>query len=268
MLLILQKTPSNLEPVNDTSEVLSIDEIIKKINSGEIFEAVPVDYSFHLKIRDYIPYVCTAIHAGHNFRNNLKDKIIHSEYERWYEEDPHTDTFISSMPLTIVGLDSRFEYDLNRSPDLCVYKDAWGKPVWKKPLSKTLQKESLKKHANFYKVIDALIGYIEKKFGGCLVFDMHSYNFIRHNKELPVFNIGTQRVEQKKYQKSIVYWYKKLKSIDIRSIESSTEINGPFQGNGYFLVHITKKFKDTLVFATEVKKIYCNELDGSDYPLL
>ena len=250
------------------AEVLSIDEIIKKINSGEIFEAVPVDYSFHLKIRDYIPYVCAAIHAGHNFRNNLKDKIIHSEYERWYEEDPNTDTFISSMPLTIFGLDSRFEYDLNRSPELCVYKDAWGKPVWKKPLSKTLQKESLKKHANFYKVIDALIGYIEKKFGGCLVYDMHSYNFIRHNKELPVFNIGTQRVDQKRYQKTIDYWYKKLKSIDIRSIESSTEINGPFQGNGYFLVHITKKFKDTLVFATEVKKIYCNELDGSDYPLV
>ena len=97
------------------AEVLSISHIIKKIKNGEIFEAVPIDYSFHLKIRDYIPYICAAIHAGHNFRNNLKDKVIHSEYERWYEEDPHTDTFISSMPLTIVGLDSRFEYDLNLS---------------------------------------------------------------------------------------------------------------------------------------------------------
>ena len=60
----------------------------------------------------------------------------------------------------------------------------------------------------------------------------------------------------------------KLKSITIRSIESTTEINGPFQGNGYFLTHITNTFNDTLVFATEIKKIYCNELDGSDYPLV
>ena len=65
------------------AEVLSISHIIKKIKNGEIFEAVPIDYSFHLKIRDYIPYICAAIHAGHNFRNNLKDKVIHSEYERW-----------------------------------------------------------------------------------------------------------------------------------------------------------------------------------------
>ena len=127
------------------AEVLTIDHIIKKIKKGEVFEAVPIDYSFHIKIRDYIPYVCAAIHAGHNFRNNLKDKVLHSEYERWYEEDPHTDTFISSMPLTIVGLDSRFEYDLNRSPEKCVYKDAWGKPVWKKPLSKSLEKRKSKK---------------------------------------------------------------------------------------------------------------------------
>ena len=53
------------------AEVLSISHIIKKIKNGEIFEAVPIDYSFHLKIRDYIPYICAAIHAGHNFRNNL-----------------------------------------------------------------------------------------------------------------------------------------------------------------------------------------------------
>ena len=97
---------------------------------------------------------------------------------------------------------------------------------------------------------------------------MHSYNFVRHQKEVPVFNIGTANVDEPRYKKAIEHWYEKLKSISIRSIESTTEINGPFQGNGYFLTHITNAFKDTLVFATEVKKIYCNELDGSDYPLV
>ena len=178
-------------------EVLSIDEIIKKISSEEPFEAVPTDRSFHIKIRDYIPFVSAAIHAGNKFRNNLVNKVIHSDYERWYEEDPHTDTFISSLPLTIVGLDSRFEYDLNRDPESCVYKDAWGKPVWKKPLSKALIKESFQKHHKFYKVIDALITVIEKKYGGCIVYDIHSYNYVRHKKDVPVFNIGTKRIDEK-----------------------------------------------------------------------
>tara|TARA_B100001121_G_C18690915_1_gene622998 strand:+ start:1347 stop:3344 length:1998 start_codon:yes stop_codon:yes gene_type:complete len=247
---------------------LSVKEIIKKINNYETFEAISIESSFHIKIREYIPFVSAAIHAGNKLRHNLKDKIIHTSYERWYEEDPHTDTFISSMPLTIVGLDSRFEYDLNRSPENCVYKDAWGKEVWKKPLSKALIKESLQKHTDFYKVIDVLIEAIEKKFNGCIVYDMHSYNFIRHKKDLPIFNLGTENVNQKKFKKVIDYWVRGLESIKIRSIENTTEVNGPFQGNGYFLIHISKKFPNTLVLATEVKKIYCNELDGNNYPLV
>lgn len=250
------------------TESLSINDIIKKIKNYETFEAVPIDKSFHLKIRSYLPFICAAIHAGNNFRGNLLDKIIHNEYERWYEEDPHTDTFISSMPLTIIGKDSRFEYDLNRNLNDCVYEDAWGKPVWRKTLPKAIIKESHQKHKNFYKVIDALVKAIEEKFGGCIVYDMHSYNHIRHKKNVPVFNIGTQNVNSIKYQKSIEFWFNKLKSIPIRSIESTTEINGPFQGNGHFLMHITNTFENTLVLATEIKKIYCNELEWDDYPLV
>ena len=249
-------------------EKLSVNEIIQRINNYDCFECISEDGSFQLKIRDYVPFICAAIHAGHNFRDNLKSNIIHSEYERWYEEDPFTDTFVSSMPLTIFGRDSRFEYDLNRDPKNCVYKDAWGKQVWKKPLDSSKKKESLEKHSNFYKVIDALVNSIEEIHKGCIVFDMHSYNYVRHDKDLPVFNIGTENIDNKRYQDVTNRWFKELQNIKIRNQESTTEINGPFQGNGYFLMHITSKFKNTLVFATEVKKIYCNELDGSDYPLV
>ena len=50
------------------------------------------------------------------------------------------------MPLTIIGKDSRFEYDLNRDLSDCVYEDAWGKPVWRKTLPKAIIKESHQKH--------------------------------------------------------------------------------------------------------------------------
>lgn len=249
-------------------ESLSIKEIIRKINNYETFEAISDDQSFHLKIREYIPFVSAAIHAGSKLRKNLKDKIIHNDYERWYEEDPHTDTFISSMPLTIVGLDSRFEYDLNRNPENCVYKDAWGKKVWKKQLTKSLIKESLQKYTDFYRVIDALITVLEKKYNGCIIYDIHSYNFLRHEDKLPVFNLGTENINQLKFKDTINFWIKNLESIELRSIENTTKQNGPFKGNGYFLIHISEKFKNTLVLATEIKKIYCNESNGNDYPLV
>ena len=38
------------------------------------------------------------------------------------------------------------------------------------------------------------------------------------------------------------------------------------QGNGYFLKFITQHFSNTLVLATEVKKIYCDEIDQIMFP--
>ena len=51
-------------------EELSIKEIINRIKNYDSFEAVPPDHSFHIKIRDYVPFVCAAIHAGGNSREN------------------------------------------------------------------------------------------------------------------------------------------------------------------------------------------------------
>ena len=91
--------------------------MIQRIGKGIAFEAEARDRSFRIKIREYVPYVCTAIHDGGNFRDELKLKTVLSDYERWYEEDPHTADFMSSMPIVLAGQDSRFEHDLNRDPN-------------------------------------------------------------------------------------------------------------------------------------------------------
>ena len=143
---------------------LSVEQIIQKIEKGHSFEAEDTDGAIYIKIAEYVPYVCAAIHDGHNFRSELEDNIIHSEYERWYEEDPKTLDFISSFPIVISGKDSRFEYDLNRPPETAVYEEAWGKPVWHKPLTKREKDTSLHKHQNFYRIIEALVTKLEKLF--------------------------------------------------------------------------------------------------------
>ena len=106
---------------------LSVAGIIQHIENRETFEAVSDDYSFTLKIKEYVPYVCGAVHDGHQFRQELWDNCLHTEYERWYEEDPSTKQMIQSNPIVIAGCDSRFEYDLNRAPDTAVFDTAWGK---------------------------------------------------------------------------------------------------------------------------------------------
>ncbi|MFT5183754.1 MAG: hypothetical protein ACI84C_000880, partial [Flavobacteriales bacterium] len=93
---------------------LNINQIIMLIKNGQTFEATTADNSLSVKINRYVPFCCTAIHDGSALRNNLTDRIALDEYARWYEEDPYTGAFIDSLPITLVGNDSRFEYDLNR----------------------------------------------------------------------------------------------------------------------------------------------------------
>jgi len=246
---------------------LTVSEIIKKIKAEETFEAVAEDYSFTLKIDAYVPYACGAVHDGHQFRKELWDNCLHTEYERWFEEDPCTKEFIKTHPIIIAGCDSRFEYDLNRDPDNAIYEDAWGKKLWKNPVGPRHIKQSLAKHANFYSVVKVLINKLEEKFGAVVVYDMHSYNWRRWTRDVPVINLGTTNIDTTRFGAIVEDWRKSLSELVLpNEIESTSEINDTFQGNGYFLKFITENFDHTLVLATEFKKIYCDELRQVIYP--
>ncbi|WP_303317816.1 N-formylglutamate amidohydrolase [Flavivirga abyssicola] len=248
-------------------EKLSLKDIISKICKEEIFEAVSSDYSFTIKIDSYVPYACAAIHDGHQFRKELWDNCMHTEYERWYEEDPETKNMIKSHPIVIAGCDSRFEYDLNRMPEEAVFETAWGKQLWRKPLSQTMKDKSLRKHTNFYKVVHTLVQKLESKFGFCTVYDMHSYNWKRWDREVPTWNLGASNVDNVRFGDSIEDWRQSLSEITFpNDIKSTSKINDTFQGHGYFLKYITQNFKNTLVLATEIAKVYCDESDGIIYP--
>ena len=246
---------------------LSIDEIIERISREDTFHAVSDDYSFTIKIDTYVHYLCGAVHDGHQFRKELWENCIHTEYERWFEEDPETKEMVHSHPIVIAGMDSRFEYDLNRAPESAIYDDAWGKQLWHQPLSVENREKSLAKHYNFYKVVNALVSKLEEKFGVCIVYDMHSYNWKRWDREVPTWNLGTGNVDQERFAKEIESWRLTLEKMPLpNDIKSTSKINDTFQGNGYFLKYITQNFQNTLVLATEIAKVYCDELEQVMYP--
>ncbi len=246
---------------------LSLEEIISKIQSEECFHAVADDYSFTLKVEEYVPYACAAIHDGHQFRKELWNNCLHSEYDRWYEEDPETKRMVQSHPIVIAGCDSRFEYDLNRPSDEAVFETAWGKQLWQSPLSHEQKQRSLDKHNNFYKVVTALIEKLEAKFTNVIVYDMHSYNWKRWDREVPTWNLGTKNIDNERFEVDIQSWKTILKDLKLpNGIRSTSAINNTFYGNGYFLKFITKSFENTLVLATEIAKVYCDELSGVIYP--
>lgn len=246
---------------------LSVSEIIHKIRSKDTFEAVSSDYSFTIKIDVYVPYACAAIHDGHQLRKELWDNCIHTEYERWYEEDPETKNMIKLHPIVIAGCDSRFEYDLNRAPEEAIFETAWGKQLWRKPLSESMKAKSLQKHADFYSVVHALVETLEFEYGFCTIYDMHSYNWRRWNRDVPTWNIGTSNIDNDRFGEVVEQWRQSLSEIQFPNhIKSGASINDTFQGNGYFLKFITNNFNNTLVLATELAKVYCDEDEQIIYP--
>ena len=248
-------------------EKLSVEGIINKIKQQQPFHAVAEDYSFTIKIEDYVPYVCGAIHDGHQFRKELWDNCLHTEYDRWYEEDPETKNMIASHPIVIAGCDSRFEYDLNRAPEDAVFVTAWGKQLWKTPLQEAQKQKSLAKHEAFYKVVHTLIKTIETKHKVAIVYDMHSYNWQRWDREVPTWNLGTSNVDNERFGPEIEAWRQSLSEMQLpNDIKSTALINDTFFGNGYFLKYITNSFKNTLVLATEIAKVYCDEYEQVNFP--
>ncbi|WP_051227526.1 flavohemoglobin expression-modulating QEGLA motif protein [Oceanospirillum beijerinckii] len=247
---------------------LSEKEILRRIRQGEAFECLAEDDSFTLKVEEYTPAIYTAIHDGHQFRSSLEKYSLLSEAERYQEEDPFTGEMIQAMPITLIGMDSRYEYDLNRPVATCVYKKAWGKQVWHKPISVSQRQASIEKHKRFYRILDALVEKVEQLYGACIVFDMHSYNGFRQSESAPVFNLGTEQVDMDRWQRVVKRFERQLNSITLQGVPVRAASNEVFYGRGYLIAHTNSRFENTLVIPCEVKKVFMDEHSGEVFRLV
>lgn len=248
---------------------LSEKECIALIKKGECFHAEVESGAFIVKIDEYAPIVCTAIHNGHKLRPELEKSFLLSQAERFYEEDPYTDELISSFPIQLIGNDSRFEYDLNRAKTLSTYfKTAWDKQVWDKPLSQKQRAKNHGKHQSFYNVLETIIEVIEKQFRNAIVFDIHSYNHKRIEEDTPTFNIGSGQIDVERWGSVVNQFEKQLNNIALPNLEVRAATDEVFHGRGYLITHVNAHFDNTLVLPTEVKKIFMDEVTGDVYPLV
>ncbi len=248
---------------------LSHEECIARIVKGETFEARIDGGAFEVRIQTYAPHVCTAIHAGHRLRPELQPKCALSEQERLYEEDPYTDVLVGNQPITVFARDSRFEYDLNRAPESCIYEEAWGKAVWQQPLTESERQTSLDKHGAFYAVLGALYRKLESLYPAVLTYDVHSYNWQRPGMgDTPLFNVGTEQVDMQRWGGEVERWVTTLSEIRLPGIEVRAAVNEVFFGRGYHATFVREHLKNTLILPSEVKKVFMDEHSGEPIPAI
>jgi N-formylglutamate deformylase len=222
------------------------------------------------------PLVACAIHDGHRVRPDVAKCLRLPAATRLYEEDPYTAAWTSIAPTRIIASRSRFELDLNRPRDKAVYispADAWGLEVWNCTLPAELVSASLRAYDEFYAELRQLLDRLVARHGRVVVFDLHSYNYIRDGAgsaladpgENPEINLGTGTMARAYWTRIVDRWLAEMRACDYFGRALDVRENVKFFG-GELPRWIHENFPHTVcALAVEVKKFFMNEWTGELY---
>lgn len=224
--------------------------------------------------RGISPIVATAIHEGHQVREELQGLCALSHDERLREEDPFTEFTIRDIPNRIVFHRSRFEVDLNRSRDGAVYRtpeQAWGLKVWRDELGTAHVEPSLQLHDDYYDMLLTYLSGVERRHGRFVVLDIHSYNHRREGQasmpteqsKAPDVNIGTSSMDRVRWSHIVDTLVEHFRSFELVGRPLDVRENVAFQGKGEQTRFIHQHFPLTgCAIAVEFKKIFMDEWTG------
>lgn len=252
----------------------SWNEIKKHWDAQTPFEAISPIATCIIRVKKYSPLIGLAMHAGHRVRVELQSKMAIEEEERTYEEDLGVEAFVEEFPIQLIGLDSRYEYDVNRPREQSVYLkpfQSWGKKVWQTPPTKEELEISYQKYDEFHELIDYFTEQSVARQGKALVLDVHSYNYRRPNlaprvDTLPVFNLAVSDNDKKLHGKILATLTQELMRADLPGTSISVKENDVFKKDGAAALAIDARQLKALVVPVEVKKIYMDERTGQINP--
>ena len=228
-------------------------------------------FAYHLDFS--LPFIVTAIHAGHIVRQDLLPLMAIDSDQRRFEEDTGTDLMIKGLSNSVWALESRSVYDLNRAREMALPltpERFWGTRVYKSLPSPEMNQKSLTNYDTFYRFMETCIATLLDQFGFCIIYDIHSYNISRQQAKgiefPPVFNLGTALLDKSKWKKAIALWLEQLGTISLPGIKTSVAQNQVFQGKEEFCRRLCRLDDRILVLPTEISKVYMDEKKGDIYP--
>ncbi len=219
------------------------------------------------------PLVATAVHDGHEAREEVAAHFALDDAGRLREEDPFTGEWTRVAPTRVVGTRSRFEVDLNRPRDKAVYRapeDAWGLNVWKDSPPSDMFDRSLAEYDAFYDAMRKLFTELSQQHGRFFVFDLHTYNHRRQGPDGPAadaegnpqVNIGTGTMDRQRWAPVVDTLIDTLRSFDFPGGKLDVRENVKFRG-GNWPKWIHETFPDTgIAVAIEFKKFFMDEWTG------
>jgi N-formylglutamate amidohydrolase len=219
------------------------------------------------------PIVATAIHDGHELRDEVARLTALSDADRLREEDPYTGGWTEVASTRVVATRSRFEVDLNRPREKAVYAepaDAWGLHLWKKPPPDVLLRRSLAEYDAFYAELSRVLTKLTQRNDRVVVLDLHTYNHRREGPggaladpgQNPEVNVGTGTIDRDRWGPVIDRCMAALQGYDFLGRSLDVRENVKFRG-GAMSRWINESFDGKACsIALEFKKFFMDEWTG------
>lgn len=216
----------------------------------------------------------TAIHAGHQVRPDLAERMILDRAVRFREEDPYTDRIAAALPSRAAIHASRFEVDLNRPRAGSVYRspeECWGLEVWDGgALDEAAAATSRTTYDSFYAELAKRLDAMAAR-GPFVIFDVHSYNHRRNGAnephlpevENPDLNVGTGSLNRARFGLVVDTAMAALAEHGARNgTHADVRENVRFTG-GHMARWAHARYPETaIVLALEYKKTFMDEWTG------
>ena len=228
----------------------------------------------HHVIEGQGPTIGLAVHAGHEIRADLLNFLQLDELARMREEDPFTDYLAFACHSQFLPRRSRFEVDLNRPREeaLCVVPDdCWGLDVWQPEAVDTVLPRAMAEHETFFARLEGVLRQIERRYGGFVLFDLHSYNHRRSGPDAapapietnPEINLGTGTMDRDRWAPLVERFLDVMRTADVCGRKLDVRENVKFRGREVpRFVH--ERFPETgCALAIEFKKTFMDEWTGA-----
>ena len=222
------------------------------------------------------PVIATAVHAGHDLREELARRSALGDEARRREEDPLTDVLAASVADTLfVSRVSRFEVDLNRPEGEAVYRepaDAWGLDLWHEPPPDVAVERSLAARAAFYREMARRIEALVAEHGRVLLLDVHSFNRRRDGPDAapappegnPDIDLGVTTADPDRFGETIGAFREALAAVPVGGRTPDVRENVRFPDGGHWPEWVHAEYGDAVCTITlEYKKIFMDEWTGT-----
>jgi len=225
------------------------------------------------------PILATAIHDGHDLRDEVAQAMKLTDLDRLREEDPFTGQAAAAVASHVIAHRSRFEFDLNRGLGEAIYETAeqcWGLDVWRAlPLDRALVERSRAIHAAYYRMLGQLLDEVAAVHPRFVVIDVHSYNHRRDGPngiptpqdEAPDINIGTFSMPRDNWAFLMDPLIQAMRAFDFNGRCLDVRENVAFQGKGEQTRFVHDLYPGRgCAIALEFKKFFMDEWTGEPDP--